>query len=134
METKEQILKPIAYKFGLFLSLVIIGSLILEPYIAQKIIFSILSFSATLIVFIRGIKKFKTKNSNKISLVDTIKIGLAIAVIGALIAAIYTYIHLNYLTAPTLGNNYNYAMLIIRTLSVGLVISVVTGLFMKNEV
>lgn len=133
METKEQILKPIAYKFGLFLSLVIIGSLILEPYIAQKIIFGILSFSATLIVFILGIKKFKTTNANKIALVDSIKIGLAIAVIGALIAAIYTYIHLNYLTEPILGNNYNYSMLIIRTLSVGLVISLVAGLFMKNE-
>lgn len=133
METKEQILKPIAYTFGLFLGLVIILSLIIEPFIAQKIIFSILSFSATLLVFITGIKKFKTKNANKISLVDTIKIGLAIAVIGALIAAIYTYVNLNYITEQTTSNNYNYAMLIIRTLSVGLIISLVTGLIVKNE-
>ena len=133
METKEQILKPIAYKFGLFLGLVIIASLIAEPFIAQKSIFSILSFSATLLVFIMGIKKFKANNTNKISLVDTIKIGLAIAVIGALISAIYTYIHLNYLTEQASANNYNYAMLIIRTLSVGLIISLVTGLIIKND-
>tara|TARA_R110002049_G_scaffold143647_4_gene305846 strand:- start:1507 stop:1908 length:402 start_codon:yes stop_codon:yes gene_type:complete len=132
METKEQILKPIAYRFGLFLGLVIIASLIVEPFIAQKSIVSILSFSATLLVFIMGIKKFKTNNKNKISLVDTIKIGLAIAVIGALIAAIYTYVHLNYLAEQTI-TNYNYAMLIIRTLSVGLVISLVTGLIIKND-
>jgi len=133
MKTKEQNLKPIAYKFGLLLSLVIIGSLNIEPLIAQKTIFSILSFSATLFVFILGIKKFKMTNANKISLVDTIKIGLAIAVIGALIAAVYTYIHLNYLTASKMANNYNYAMLIIRTLSVGLIISLITGLIIKNE-
>ena len=132
METKEQILKPIAYKFGLFLGLVIIASLLIEPFIAQKTIFSILSFSATLLVFIIGIKKFKTNNVNKISLVDTIKIGLAIAVIGALIAAVYTYVHLSYIAEQT-TSNYNYAMLIIRTLSVGLVISLVTGLIIKND-
>ena len=133
METKQEILKPIAYKFGLFLGLVIIASLIIEPYITQKIIVSILSFFATLLVFIFGIKKFKTNNANKISLVDTIKIGLAIAVIGALIAAIYTYTHLNYLTEQTIITNYNYAMLIIRTLSLGLIISLVTGLIIKND-
>lgn len=132
METKEQILKPIAYKFGVLLALVIVVSLITEPYIAQKSIFSILSFSATLLVFIMGIKKFKINNTNKISLVDTIKIGLAIAVIGAILAAIYTYVHINYLTEQTIPN-YNYAMLIIRTLSVGLVISLVTGLIIKND-
>ena len=64
---------------------------------------------------------------------DTIKIGLAIAVIGALIAALYTYVNLNYITEQTTSNNYNYAMLIIRTLSVGLIISLVTGLIVKNE-
>ena len=133
METKEQILKPIAYKFGLFLGLVIIASIVIAPLLGQNIILTILSFLATVMVFIFGIKQFKTNNANKISLVDTIKIGLAIAVIGAIIAAIYTYIHLNFLTEEVSANNYNYAMLIIRTLSVGLIISLVTGLIIKND-
>lgn len=133
METKQQILKPIAYKFGLFLGLIIIASIVIAPLIEQNNLLTIFSFLATLMVFIFGIKKFKTNNSNKISLVDSIKIGLAIAVIGALIAAIYTYIHLNYLTEQTSTSNYNYSMLIIRTLSIGLIISLVTGLIIKND-
>ena len=133
METKQEILKPIAYKYGAFLGLVIIASIVIAPIIGQNIILTVFSFLTTLMVFILGIKKFKTNNENKISLVDTIKIGLAIAVIGAIIAAIYTYIHLNYLTEATTTTNYNYSMLIIRTLSVGLIISLVTGLIIKNE-
>lgn len=133
METKQQILKPIAYKYGLFLGIVIIASIVIAPLLGQNLILTIFSFLATLIVFIFGIKKFKTDNNNKISLVDTIKIGLAIAVIGALIAAVYTYIHLNYLTEQATASNYNYSMLIIRTLSVGLIISLVTGLIIKND-
>ncbi|MCF7568568.1 DUF4199 domain-containing protein [Sabulilitoribacter arenilitoris] len=133
MESKQQILKPIAYKYGLLLGLVIIASIVIAPMVGQNIILTVLSFLATLLVFVFGIKKFKTNNANKISLVDTIKIGLAIAVIGALIATIYTYIHLNYLTEQTSVINYNYPMLIIRTLSVGLIISLITGLIVKND-
>ena len=133
MKTKEEILKPIAYKFGAFLGLIIIASLFIGTLIDQTVLLSIASFLLTVLIFVFGIQKFKTNNSNKISLVNSIKIGLAIAAIGAVIGCFYTYIHLNYLTEKTISNDYNYVMLFIRTLSVGLVISVITGLVIKNE-
>ena len=95
METQKPSIKPIAYSYGLYLALVSIIVLVIM-YVAnleKSWAISIGSSLASIVVLVYGIKAYKHKNAGFLSLSDAIKVGLAIAVIGGLIAAIYAYVH-----------------------------------------
>ena len=99
METEKPPIKPIAYSYGLYLALVSIVVLVIM-YVAnleKNWALSIASSLASIVIFVYGIKTFKLKNGGFLSLGDAIKVGLAIAVIGGVIAAIYAYIHYAYI-------------------------------------
>ncbi|MCB0444103.1 MAG: DUF4199 domain-containing protein [Gelidibacter sp.] len=99
METEKPSIKPIAYSYGLYLALVSIVMLVIM-YVAniqKSWPLSIISILLTVLVFVYGIKAYKQKNNGFLSLGDAIKVGLAIAVIGGIIAAIYSYIHYSYI-------------------------------------
>ncbi len=99
MESEKPSIKPIAYSFGLYLALINIIILVIM-YVAnieKNWTISILSLILSIAIFIYGIKSYKQKNNGFLTLGEAIKIGLAIAVIGGLISAIYTYVHYSYI-------------------------------------
>lgn len=55
-----------------------------------------ISFGFAVLIFYYAIMKFKKQNEGLLKISDAIKTGLAIGLIGGVIYAIYTYIHLTY--------------------------------------
>lgn len=99
METEKPAIKPIAYSYGLYLALVSIIVLVIM-YVAnieKSWALSIGSSIATILVLVYGIKAYKQKNHGFLSLGEAIKVGLAIAVIGGVIAGLYAYVHYAYI-------------------------------------
>lgn len=92
-------IKSTAFTYGIVLGVVSIIMLVLI-YVLNitdtNYFLAILSFSLSILVYFFGLKEFKSKNSGFISLTDALKVGLAIAVIGGLISAVYTYIHYSF--------------------------------------
>ncbi len=99
METEKPSIKPIAYSYGLYLALVSIIILVImyAANLEKNWTLSIASSVASIVVFVYGIKAYKHMNAGFLSLSDAIKVGLAIAVIGGLIAGIYAYVHYSFI-------------------------------------
>lgn len=99
METQKPSIKPIAYSYGLYLALVSIVILVIM-YVAnleKSWILSIASSVASIAIFVYGIKAYKHQNAGFLTIGDAMKVGLAIAVIGGIIAGIYAYLHYAYI-------------------------------------
>jgi len=99
MEIDKPSIKPIAYTFGLYMALITVISLVIR-YVTgldQSWIISSISTVATVVILYFGIKAYKEKNRNYLSIKEAIKVGLAIAVIGGLLGAIYAYIHYSFI-------------------------------------
>ncbi len=98
MEPQKASIKPIAYTYGLYLALISIVVLVIM-YVAnieKSWVLSIVSSLLTITVLVYGIKAYKHQNNGFLSIGEAIKTGLAIAVIGGLIAGIYAYVHYSY--------------------------------------
>lgn len=99
MEHTKPPIKPIAYTFGLYLALLTIISLVIR-YVTgldQSWVISVISTIATIVIFYYGIKTYKVQNGNYLSIKDAIKVGLAMAVVGGLLGAIYAYVHYTFI-------------------------------------
>lgn len=95
MENKTTSIKPIAYNYGLYLALINISVLIIM-YLAnidKNWTISIVSITISIAIFFYGIKAYKSANNDILTLSEALKVGLAIAVIGGIITALYSYIH-----------------------------------------
>lgn len=95
MEHQTAPIKPIAYKYGLFSALISILVLVIMYVmnIDKSWILSGFSIIAGILIFVFGIREYKLSNANILSIGQAIKVGLAIAVIGGVISAIYSYVH-----------------------------------------
>ncbi|WP_299224521.1 DUF4199 domain-containing protein [uncultured Psychroserpens sp.] len=99
MENEKPKIKPIAYNYGAYLGVLTAAGLIIQ-YVAgleRNWVVSVISIILTIIIYYYGIKTYKQQNTNYLSIKEAIKVGLAIAVIGGLIGAVYTYIHYSYI-------------------------------------
>lgn len=99
MEHETPSIKPIAYTYGLYSALITIAVLIIM-YVGnmdKSWTISIISISLSIAIYIYGIKAFKSANGNLLSLSQAIKVGLAIAVIGGVISAVYSYFHYEFI-------------------------------------
>ncbi|WP_299390415.1 DUF4199 domain-containing protein [uncultured Gelidibacter sp.] len=99
METQKPAIKPIAYTYGLYLALVSVIVLVIM-YVAnleKSWMLSIASSLASIVVFVYGIKTYKHQNAGFLTISDAMKVGLAIAVIGGILAGIYAYLHYAYI-------------------------------------
>ncbi|PYE81092.1 uncharacterized protein DUF4199 [Winogradskyella epiphytica] len=99
MEDKEPSIKPIAYTYGLYSALISIGILVIM-YVTnmdKSWTVSIVSIVLSIAIYFYGIKAFKEANGNLLSIGQAIKVGLAIAVIGGLISAVYSYFHYEFI-------------------------------------
>ncbi|WP_299126955.1 DUF4199 domain-containing protein [uncultured Winogradskyella sp.] len=99
MEHQTAPVKPIAYTYGLYSALISIAVLVIMYVgnIDKSWILSGISFTLGVLILVYGIKAYKQSNSNILSVGQAIKVGLAIAVVGGLIAAIYSYVHYEYI-------------------------------------
>ncbi|WP_439153442.1 DUF4199 domain-containing protein [Winogradskyella sp.] len=99
MEHETAPIKPIAYKYGLYSALASIIVLVIM-YVAsmdKSWILSSISFVVGVLILIYGIKEYKLNNANVLSVGQAVKVGLAIAVIGGVITAIYSYVHYEFI-------------------------------------
>lgn len=99
MENQIAPIKPVAYKYGLYYGLASILVLVIM-YVGnldKSWILTTISVVVSVLIFVYGIKEYKLSNSNVLSVGKAIKVGLAIAVIGGIITAIYSYVHYGYI-------------------------------------
>jgi hypothetical protein len=99
MEHEAPSLKPIAYTYGSYSALLSITGLITMYVlnIDKSWTLSLISSLISILIFVYGIKTFKNANANILTLGQAIKVGLAIAVIGGVITALYSYVHYEYI-------------------------------------
>ncbi|MFL1011197.1 DUF4199 domain-containing protein [Flavisericum labens] len=99
MDKQTPSVKPIAYNYGLYLALINIAVLLIiyAANIDKNWGLSIVSIILTITVFVLGIKTYKSSNDNKLTIGQAIKVGLAIAVIGGILTALYSYFHYEYI-------------------------------------
>jgi preprotein translocase subunit YajC len=95
MEHEKPSIKPIAYTYGVYLALLTIAGIVILFVLneQQNWIISLISFLITIVVYYYGISKYKKENANVLSLKDALKVGMGMAVISGVIAAIYAVIH-----------------------------------------
>lgn len=99
METQKASVKKIAYNYGVYLALISIIVLVIK-YISnldESWVLWAISTLTIISIFVYGIKSFKKENENYISIMEALKVGLAIAAIGGVISAIYTFIHYSFI-------------------------------------
>jgi len=65
--------------------------------IDTSIYYRIINYLVAIAIIYYAINKFKTDNNGLLKVNDSIKIGLAIGLIGGIIYAIYTYFHLSFI-------------------------------------
>ena len=99
MDDQKSLLKKIAYNYGLMLAglSVLVLAVMYALGLDKSWTISIVSIIATVLIFVYGILAFKKGNGNEISLGQALKVGLAIAAIGGVVAAIYAYIHYSFI-------------------------------------
>ena len=95
MEHETAPIKPIAYTYGLYSALVSIAVLVImyAANLDKSWILSGASFVLGVLILVYGIRAYKLSNANVLSVGQAIKVGLAIAVVGGVITAIYSYVH-----------------------------------------
>ena len=99
MENESPSIKSIAYTYGIYLALVSIAGLVIMYVLTlqKSWTISIVSLALTTLILVYGIKAYKHANNGFLTLGNAIKVGLAIAVVGGLISAIYAYVHYSYI-------------------------------------
>ena len=96
MENQTASVKKIGLNYGLLLGLLSVAlsviTYVLGVHMERPWWVSLLSFLIMLGVIVYGLKSFKKDNAGFLSLGEAIKVGLAISLISAIIAAIFNYI------------------------------------------
>ncbi|MCP4051698.1 MAG: DUF4199 domain-containing protein [Mesoflavibacter sp.] len=106
MEENQVSPKSTIYNYGLFYALLSIAILIVlyVMNLEKSIILSVINVLGSIAILFLGIREYKLKNHNQISLGKAIKVGLGIALIGGIIAGIYSYFHYIYLVPEFIEN------------------------------
>jgi preprotein translocase subunit YajC len=95
MEHEKAPIKPIAYTYGLYLSLLTISGIVILYVLNEEKnwVISLISFLITIVIYYYGISKYKKENANVLSIKDALRAGMGMAVISGVIAALYAVIH-----------------------------------------
>jgi hypothetical protein len=81
--------------FGLYSSLLMYLGYVLSY--ESSPFYRIFSFAFAILILYHAIMKFKKQNFGHLKIKDAIKTGLAIGLVGGIIYAFYTYIHLSFI-------------------------------------
>ncbi|MEX2349356.1 MAG: DUF4199 domain-containing protein [Flavobacteriaceae bacterium] len=99
MENQKTSLKQIATTYGMLLALLSILVLVVMYVgnIEKSWTISIISFGLTVLIFVYALKAYKHGNGYYLTLGEALKVGMATAAIGGVVAAIYAYIHYTFI-------------------------------------
>lgn len=99
MENQKPSVKKIALNYGFILGLfsILVLVLVYALNLEQDWKVSVVSLLVSILIFTAAIKAYRKADDGILSLGDAIKVGLATAAIGGIIAAIYSYIHYSYI-------------------------------------
>ena len=100
MENQKVTAKKFVLNYGLILGIisVIFGVVmyVTNVYLNPSIIYTIIGFLILITVISLAIKAFKTENGGFLSLSEALKVGIGVAVIGGIIAALWSFVLMNY--------------------------------------
>lgn len=98
MENQKPSVKKIASNYGFILGLfsILVLVLVYVLNLEQDWKISVLSLVGSILIFAAALKAYRKANEGFLSLGEAIKVGLATAAIGGVIAAIYAYVHYAY--------------------------------------
>lgn len=97
---KSTSIKSLAYQYGLILavySIFVLVVLYVMNVQEQNWMVGTLNVIVTIIIFVAALKTFKNNNGGYMSLSEALKLGLAVAAVGGLIVAIYSYFHYSFI-------------------------------------
>ncbi|SFS29793.1 DUF4199 domain-containing protein [Lutibacter maritimus] len=108
MENQKSSSKQVMLNYGLILGVVSIvlsvGIYAMGKIYDQGIGVMLISFAIMAVVIFMALKNFKAGNNNLLSLGEALKIGLGIALIGAIISVIYNQIFINFIEPDFMEN------------------------------
>ena len=108
MENQKSSSKQVMLNYGLILGVVSIilsvGIYAMGKIYDQGMGVMLASFVIMAVVIFMALKNFKAGNNNLLSLGDALKIGLGIALIGAIISVIYNQIFINFIEPDFMEN------------------------------
>lgn len=101
MENQEPSIKKIALNYGILLALLSIVtqviSYVLDVHIDRPLWLTVLQIVISVGVVVMGLKAFKTANEGYLTLIQALKIGVAISLIAGIIAVLFNYVFMNYI-------------------------------------
>ena len=96
MENQKDTIKKIAFNYGIIwglLSIVLsVIAYVTENHIERPMWLTIAGLAIMAGIIVYGLKAFKLENEGYLSVSESLKVGLAISLIAAIITAIYNYI------------------------------------------
>ena len=108
MENQKSSSKQVMLNYGLILGVVSIvlsvGIYAMGKIYDQGMGVMLISFAIMAVVIFMALKNFKAGNNNLLSLGEALKIGLGIALIGAIISVIYNQIFINFIEPDFMEN------------------------------
>ncbi|HSP40019.1 MAG TPA: DUF4199 domain-containing protein [Gillisia sp.] len=101
METAKTEAKKFILNYGVLLGIlsILLGVItyVTNAHLEPSLITTIVSFAVLIVVIILGIKAFKSENAGYLTLGESLKIGVGIALIGSIFSAIWMLILMNFL-------------------------------------
>lgn len=101
METQTTSTKQIALTYGLILGFLSIAFAVvmyaLGKHLEGGTLNTVVSLLLNIGFIVFGLRAFKTANGGLLSLSEALKTGIAVALIGAILSLIYTYIFMTYI-------------------------------------
>ncbi len=101
MENQQATAKKFVLNYGVMLGIIsVIYGVILyvtNIYLNPGMVYGLISFAILIIVISLAIKAFKSENGGFLSLGEALKVGIGVAVIGGIIAAIWTFVLTTYI-------------------------------------
>jgi preprotein translocase subunit YajC len=95
MENQQVTAKKFVLNYGILLGIVSVlfgvFMYVTNVYLDPSIIYSIISFLILIVLITLAIKAFKTENNGFLSLSEALKVGIGAAVIGGIIAAVWSF-------------------------------------------
>ena len=101
MENQQATAKKFVLNYGIMLGIisVIFGVImyVTNVYLDPGIIYTLIGFLVLIVIISLGIKAFKSENGGYLSLGEALKVGIGVAVIGGIIAALWSFVLMNYI-------------------------------------
>ncbi len=101
MENQQATAKKFVLNYGLLLGIVSVTfgviMYVTNVYLEPSMVYTIIGFLILITIITLAIKAFKTESGGYLSLSEALKVGIGVAVIGGIIAAIWSFVLMNYI-------------------------------------